>query len=116
MFKKILVGLVICFLGVSLSAGIATAKDKDKDLGGKIFKKMYIALEEKEELGLSDSQFDRILDLKVATKKDYIMKKAEIKTTLLDLKVELMKDQIDMEKVNSLIDKIDLYYHHYELI
>ncbi|MCF7916732.1 MAG: hypothetical protein K9L61_03050 [Candidatus Omnitrophica bacterium] len=105
MGKKFLVGLAVCTVIFSLATGIVSAKGKGKDLGDKIFKKMYLALEEKEDLRLSDSQVDKILNLKVETKKDCIMKKAEIKSLLLDLKIQLMKDNIDMGKVNSIIDK-----------
>ncbi|MFO8053293.1 MAG: hypothetical protein R6U54_05000 [Candidatus Omnitrophota bacterium] len=105
MRKKLLIGLAVCAVVFSLSTSVASAKGKGKDLGGKVFKKMYLALEEKKDLGLSDSQVDKILNLKVKTKKDYIMKKAEIKALLLDLKVQLIKDNIDIGKVNSLIDE-----------
>lgn len=105
MFKKTLMSLVVCFTVISLSSGMVLGKGKGKDLGDKIFKKMHIALKEKAELGLSDAQLEKIIDLKVSAKKDYTMKKAEIKNTKLDLKVQLMKDEIDIRKVNSLIDK-----------
>ncbi len=105
MFKRIFVGLALCCSVMYLSTGIAAAKGKDKNLGDKILKKMHIALEKKEELGLSDAQFDEILALKVKTKKDCIMKKAEIETILLDVKAELMRDRVDIDKVNTLIDK-----------
>ncbi|MCF7874591.1 MAG: hypothetical protein K9L58_00445 [Candidatus Omnitrophica bacterium] len=105
MRKKLLIGLAVCITVFSLSTGVVSAKGKGKDLGDKIFKKMHLALEEKEDLKLSDSQIDQILNLKVKTKKDCIMKKAEIKTLLLDLKVQLMEDNIDMGKVNPIIDK-----------
>ncbi|MCF7870389.1 MAG: hypothetical protein K9M01_04660 [Candidatus Omnitrophica bacterium] len=109
MKKKFLVVLAICAVSFSLSTGIASAKSKSGDLGDKLFKKMYIALKEKKDLKLSDSQVDEIVNLKVETKKDYTIKKAEIKNIGLDLKLQLMKDDIDTEKINSLIDeKYDL--------
>jgi hypothetical protein len=107
MTKKVTTGLVLFMVLFGLALNSAVAKDKDDDYswGKKIFKKMYLAIEYQDQLGLNDSQVNKIMELKTMVKKDYIMEKAEIETIEIDLKMALMSDAININKVNSLIDK-----------
>jgi len=76
-----------------------------KDCKEKIFLKAHKILKNKEELGLSDEQVQKIKDLKISAKKDLIRKEAEIDILKVDIKSEMYKDTIDVAAVNAFIDK-----------
>ncbi len=117
--RYLLIVALIMFLGVGLSAAFADThgagmkkeyhhKDKDykkADLESKFFYKAHKLLKKKEELGLTEKQVDKIVDLKVATKKDLIRKKADIEILALDIKSQLYEERINVRAVNDLIDK-----------
>ena len=69
------------------------------------FQKAMFIKSKAAELGLSDEQQDKIMTLKLNTKKAGIKYDADVETLALDIKSELMKDSIDLKTVNSLIDK-----------
>jgi len=79
-------------------------KDGDS-LKHKFFKTARFYLKKKDKIGLSDEQVKQIIDLKVATKKDLITKKAEIKIAKLDVKVALKQKPIDVDAVKKFISK-----------
>ena len=62
-------------------------------------------LSNKEELGLSDEQVNKVKELKMNTKKDIIRKDAEIEILALEIKSEMWKDPADTVAVNKLVDK-----------
>lgn len=76
-----------------------------KDLESKFYMKAWVAMENKDELSLTDKQVDQIKTLKYETKKDVIMKDAEIDVIAVDIKVSLWEDSIDTQSVNMLVDK-----------
>jgi len=80
----------------------------DKDMMGmedKFAAKAHFYLENAKELGLSEEQKTKISDLKLKVKKSMTMKDAEIDVAGMDV-VELMgKDEMDMNAVNTAIDR-----------
>ncbi len=83
-------------------------KDKDYNKGmfcGKFYKKAKYALKYQDKIKLTDEQVDKIIDLKMSLKKEMINKKAQIEIILLDIKKELYSDDVNVDKVNNLIDK-----------
>jgi len=103
--------IAVLFVCVALLAthvyaeGHGKMKDGHWDLEGKFCKKAMLIVKNQEELGLSDEEVKKIKDLKITTKKDLIMKKAEIEVLGLDIKAALWEDTIDLGSVNTLIDK-----------
>ncbi|MFC1703205.1 Spy/CpxP family protein refolding chaperone [Candidatus Omnitrophota bacterium] len=106
---------VVAVLVVALMLGAVTVEVFARDHGKKESKqwnleekfshKVKFLMKKQEELGLSDEQMQTIKDLKVATKKDLIMKKAEIEILAVDIKAALYQDAVDIDAVNALIDK-----------
>jgi len=76
-----------------------------KGFEDKFMWKAHMALMNQDKLGLSDEQTDRIKDLKIATKKNIILKSAQIEVLGIDIKAALWEDTIDTEKVNALVDQ-----------
>ena len=76
-----------------------------KGLDEKIFYKAKFMLKSQDELELSDRQIDKIKKLKVAAKKELIMKKAEIDLIKVDIKAKLYGDKVDVPGINKLIDE-----------
>jgi len=116
MVKKILTLLIaISFITGSFLVSGAYAKDygmmkgyakgHGMDMTDKFFKKASFILWNAEELGLSENQIDKIESLKYDTKKDLLMKEAEIDVIALDIKRELRKDSPDTSAINKLLDK-----------
>jgi len=119
MKKKLIVVIAFLFLTLSVSAVVpdAYASHKDKEggyhkgkschagYGSKVYKKASFVLSNREELGLSDEQVQKIKDLKVKSKKDMIKKKAEIDVLAVDIKAHMYQDPIDINAVNKLIDR-----------
>ena len=103
----IVVMCLLCF-GILTSGAYAESgkmKDMSGDMEGQFCQKAMMIVKNQEELGLSDDQAKQIKDLKMATKKDMIRKKAEIDVIALDIKAGLWEDEIDVASLNSLIDK-----------
>ena len=101
MFVMILV-LLLCLSGVNYSYAGGGYKH---GLDDKLHEKTHLIFSNKEELGLSDSQVEKIKELKIATKKDIISKDASIDIMAVDIKAEMWKDPINVDKINKLIDK-----------
>jgi len=74
-------------------------------LKDKFFKKAHMVLRNKEDLQLSDKQAAQVKELKLKTKKDLIMKDANIEIIGIDIKSALHTDVIDLKVVNSLNKK-----------
>ena len=75
------------------------------DLGKKVLGKMHLAMVHKEDLALSEDQYQKIKALKIATKKDLIRNRAEIDLVAIDIKSKLSEDTMDVEGINKLIDQ-----------
>jgi len=99
--------LLVCFtfLATQVYAEHGKMKDGHGDMDGKFYKKAMLIIENQEELGLSDAEVKKVMDLKMATKKDLIAKKAEIDLLAVDIKAVLWADEIDVTSVNALIDR-----------
>lgn len=108
--------LAFCFPSVSfaqMGMGMGCQQEKGdfpdhgkkEDLSEKVFHQMHMAIVGKDELAITDEQLKQIKKLKVETKKDLIMKKAEIETTALDIKSLLSDDNLDVQQVSKLIDR-----------
>ncbi len=80
-------------------------KGKKCELEKKLMKKFGIIFKNKEELEISDETLAKLKELKIATKKDLIMKNAEIEIISIDAKAKLWSDPIDVDGLNGLIDK-----------
>jgi Spy/CpxP family protein refolding chaperone len=84
-------------------------KDKNrKDMNSikdKFFKKAHSYLQMKDELGLNEAQIKQIRDLKIAAKKDVIMKKAAIEVIEVDLQAAIKEETFDIGKFKELLDK-----------
>lgn len=100
----------ICLLTVIFAiSAYADGYDKGGQHGSsikkKFFKKIGLVCRNQEELGISDDQFDQIKDLKIATKKSIIKKKAMVDITSVDIKTALWNEPVDTEAVTELIKK-----------
>ena len=106
--RFIVVVMLLCFF-LSATQVYAEGHGKMKgghgDFGDKVFFKAMLIIKNQEELGLSDDQVKKVKDLKIASKKDLIRKKAEIDLLVLDIKAALWEDTVDINAVNALIDK-----------
>ena len=115
MRKKLKVALVlvpVLVLALSVPLGYAREYGKQgghcgyhKGLEQKFFHKAHFILKNQGELDLSDKQIEEIRALKLETKKELIMRKAEIETIKVDIKANLYQDAIDTEVTNKLVDE-----------
>ena len=110
--KNIISGLAIAALVVCMSSATAFAGGWGKGgmcrkdgLDDKIYYKAKFMLMNEEELDLSDKQVDTIKDIKMATKREMVKKKAEIGLVKLDIKEKLYEDKVDPAAIDPLIDK-----------
>jgi len=74
-------------------------------LDSKVIKRIHLAIENQDELKASDSQIEKIRELKIALKKDLIQRKAAIDLIGVDIKNKLWADDIDKNEINELIDR-----------
>lgn len=108
MRKLTIILLCLCF--VAASSGLAEAGSKSKDSGGcKIYNKMYantkIIMNNSAKLGISDAQREQVRKMKYETKKNKIKACADIKLAGVEISEALWKENVDLDKVNALIDK-----------
>ncbi|UCG35279.1 MAG: hypothetical protein JSW17_00325 [Candidatus Omnitrophota bacterium] len=118
--KYLLIVALVAVMTIGLSAALADTHGrgyegmkkeyhhkeyKPQDLKDKFFFKAMHILKNKEELGLSSRQVDKIKDLKLTTKKDLIRKDAEVEILALDIKAGLYEERVNLKAVNELIDK-----------
>jgi hypothetical protein len=80
-------------------------KSSKIDLEKKVLYKLEFAAKNRDELELSGDQYEKIRDLKNATKKDLIRNNAEIDILVIDIKSKLWEDPIDQKSLNELIDQ-----------
>ena len=79
--------------------------DTHKDLFEKFFHFAHDVIENHEELGLSRDAVKKLIDLKIATKKQMIKDGADVEIISLDIFVELWSEQTGTTEVNKLLDK-----------
>ncbi len=104
--------LVVIFMLSSIVAAPALAYDKGnssacygKGADGKISRKAYMFLENREDLGLSDDQIAKIKALKLDVKKELIRQNADIDIIGIDIKSEMYADTMNTNAINKLIGK-----------
>jgi Spy/CpxP family protein refolding chaperone len=68
-------------------------------------RKVHFIMANADEIGLSEDQMNRIETLKMDVKKSGIKNKADIDVLAIDIKSELTKDDVNLNTVNTLIDK-----------
>ncbi|MBD3380054.1 MAG: hypothetical protein GF408_06305 [Candidatus Omnitrophica bacterium] len=95
--------LVLSFVfgGVSYAGGHCSKMGWED----KVLKKIKVALMNKKELDLSADQYEKLKKMKYDLKKEVITRDAEKDLVYLDIKKEMWKDKIDLDKVDGLIDK-----------
>ena len=71
----------------------------------KFFHFAHLALENHEELGLSEDAVKKIRELKIGTKKSLIRNRAEVELLMVDIISSLYQDKPDITVINKLIDK-----------
>jgi len=76
-----------------------------QSLDGKVLKQLQLAIEYQDALEASDSQIEKIRELKIRLKKDLIQRKAAIDLIGVDIKSKLWADDIDRKDINELIDR-----------
>ena len=109
--KSAVVIFLVSVLASGASAVGAYAFDHDKtkkhslSLEDKFYHKAKLIMSNKEQLGLSEEQANKVEELKMKTKKDLIRKNAELEILALDIKTEMQKDPTDINAVNALVDK-----------
>lgn len=102
------IALMIGFIVPAVYAercGQRKGKGHHGDIGNMVCKKAMMMCKNKDELGLSDEQVERIKSLKIATKKNLIKTQAEIDIVKIDIRAEMWKDTVDAEAIKKLIDK-----------
>lgn len=105
MRKVLLVLMCLSLLVPSVYAEHGKMKGGHGDFDQKFCQKAMMIVKNQEELGLSDAQVKKVKDLKMSTKKDLIRKNAEIEILALDIKSALWEDEVDLNAINTLIDK-----------
>lgn len=75
------------------------------DAEAKLFSKICFILSNAEELGITDAQKDQIAAEKIRIKRMLLKKDADIKLAALDIKEQLMKDKVDMNVIDPLLDR-----------
>ena len=110
--KAVIVMTLVSFLALGVVTLEAYARHDDgktkahkMSFEDKFSMKIHSIFKNKDELGISDNQLEKLKDLKINTKKDLIKKDAEIDILALDIKSEMYGDSIDTVAVNKLIDK-----------
>jgi Spy/CpxP family protein refolding chaperone len=104
MKKTLTILIVFAVVGSFALSGTASAESNkcSDDMAITLAMTIY---QNKEELKVSDEQIAKIKELKIAYKKEMVQKKADIKVKGIDIKALLWEDDIDLAKVNGLIDE-----------
>ena len=101
------IGLALLLAAPNSFAGEKYGKGYKKKMGldEKVCKKFDMICDNKDELDLSEEQEEKLMEAKVEFKKAHIEKEADIKLVYVDIKRELYEDEIDVQKVDELIDE-----------
>ncbi|MDD5078385.1 MAG: hypothetical protein PHQ84_05230 [Candidatus Omnitrophica bacterium] len=75
------------------------------DPAAMFYYKTRLIMENADELGLSPDQIEQVRMLKMKVKKNQIKNNADVELLAIDIKEELKKDQINVNKINAMIDK-----------
>lgn len=114
MFNRRILFIGVMILAAALVAPLVYAGDcgckkkmagKAQGLDEMFFHKAKMFLEKEEVLGLTEKQVKTVMDLKMAMKKEVIRLDAEIDILEIDVFSGLRQETVDVENLNSLIDK-----------
>ncbi len=101
-----LVAVLLLSGTMSFADGNSKGKHGDKSwFESKILKKAGFALKNKDELGLTDEQYKKIKKIKYATKKEIIKSNAEVDLLVVDIKMQLWEEKINVPAIDKLIDQ-----------
>ncbi len=105
--KVLVVASLFCLLVAFKAYSFGHGKGKAGSLNfeKKFSYKAEFILKNREELGLSVEQVDKIEGLQIKVEKDLIRKAAEMDILALDMKEELREDPVNVGAVNKLLDK-----------
>ena len=85
--------------------GMHEGMEQKMDLDEMFTRKAHLITENATELGLSDEQLQKVKALKMSVRKSAIKSDADVELLVLDIEDALMKDEVDVNGVNALIDK-----------
>lgn len=85
--------------------GMSGKGDAKMDMEDAFSCKIYCVMANSDEIGLNAEQVEKIRALKYSVKKSIIKNNAEIDILAMDIKEALGKDDIDINAINTLIDK-----------
>ena len=94
-----------CPMGKSNMAGTTGKGGSKMDLKDTFFQKIRFIMSNSDEIGLDADQLGKIHALKYDVKRSIVKNDAGIDILALDIKEALGKDDINIDAVNSLIDK-----------
>jgi len=77
----------------------------DCPIAGKVMNKVKFYLKNADAIGLTEDQVKQIKAIKMDSKKEMILGKAQMEVAMLDMKSKMYGDPIDADALNQLIDK-----------
>jgi len=103
--KRAILWMVLAAIIIAPVNGFAAGRGgEDQCIKEMYFHKVMFLLSQKEELDLKDEQVQAIKDIKYEIKKKLIESEPQLKLAVLDMKEELRKDKVNMDRLNALID------------
>lgn len=112
--RKYLIVTVTLVLALGLMQSVSFAEKRagydhgryhKKSVKEKFFKKAKMIYLYQDELNVTDEQLDQIKELKIALKKDFIRKGADLNIIKVDIRSLLHEDEVNINAVNKLIDQ-----------
>jgi Spy/CpxP family protein refolding chaperone len=80
-------------------------ESSQEESGGMFFHQARFILMQKDEIGLTEEQVEKVKTLQYNVEKNLIKEKADLELLVLDIREELRKDDINLNAVRGLIDK-----------
>jgi Spy/CpxP family protein refolding chaperone len=102
---KLVAGLVCATVLALSTLAYADGGYKGKSGENELLMKIKMIMLHKSDLGLTDEQTDKLADIKHAVMKDVIKMEADIDIIAVDVKTLLMKDTVDVAKIQPLVEK-----------
>jgi len=104
--KRAILWMVLAAIIIAPVNGFANGRGggEDQCIKEMYFHKVMFLLSQKEELDLKDEQVQAIKDIRYEIKKKLIEGEPQLKLAMLDMKEELRKDKVNMDRLNALID------------
>ncbi|MCK4994826.1 MAG: hypothetical protein KAS13_07280 [Candidatus Omnitrophica bacterium] len=109
--EKRIILVIVCAMVLVIACGDLYAFDSKSNKYGQeksssnFFKKSHQILKANEQLKLSDTQVEKIVEEKINAKKAVIRAEAEIMIISLDIKMGLKEDKVDLKLMNKLVDQ-----------